>query len=185
MNRDAVQSHEARVSSVAAAAAVCAIAAGLLVGTTAVLVLVSGVGDDARNALGFGFGGVDRSIAEGMRIAIQNAKFAGGTVLCAWIAPLIPKWALLITDAALATLLTFNAGAIGIAFGAYGQRAIAATAPHLPLEFAGLSLAGGAYVHARRQPLTPPAIAAVAGACGVLLAIASLLETYVSLGGAR
>ena len=86
---------------------------------------------------------------------------------------------------ALGTLLAFNAGAVGIAFGAYGQRAIAATAPHLPLEFAGLSLAGGAYLHARRQPLSPPAIAAIAGACALLLAIAALIETYVSMRGAR
>ena len=163
----------------------CAIVAGSLVAATAVLVVVTGVADDARSALGFGFGGVDRSLAEAARIAIHNAKFAGGTLLCAAVAPLLPRWALLITDAALATLLAFNAGAVGIAFGAYGQRAIAATAPHLPLEFAGLSLAGGAYVHARRQPLSPQAIAAIAGACGVLLAIASLLETYVSMRGAR
>lgn len=185
MSRNAVVSHEPTVSSAAAGAAVCTIVAGSLVATTAGLVVVTGVADDTRSALGFGFGGVDRSIAEAMRIAMHNAKFAGGTLLCAAMAPLIPKWALLMTDVALATLLAFNAGAVGLAFGAYGQRAIAATAPHLPLEFAGLSLAGGAYVHARRQSLSPRAMGAVAGACGVLLAIASLLETYVSMGCAR
>lgn len=185
MNREAVVSHEPTVISVAAAAAVCALVAGSLLATAAALVIVTGVADDARRALGFGFGGVDRSIAEAVGIAIHNTKFAGGTLLCAATAPLIPKWALLITDVALATVLAFNAGAVGVAFGAYGQRAIAATAPHLPLEFAGLSLAGGAYVHARRQRLSPRTIAAVAGACGVLLAIASLVETYVSMRGAR
>jgi hypothetical protein len=185
VNRDAVLSQQRTVIPVAAAAAACAITAVSLVATTAVLVVVTGVADDTRRAVGFGFGGVDRSIAEAMRIAIHNAKFAGGTLLCAAMAPLVPKWALLITDVALASLLAFNAGAVGLAFGAYGQRAIAATAPHLPLEFAGLSLAGGAYVHARRQPLSPRAIGAVAGACGVLLANASLLETYVSMRGAR
>jgi hypothetical protein len=185
MNRDTVLSQRPTVTSVTAAAAGCAIVAGSLVAATAVLVVVTGLADDARGALAFGFGGVDRSLAEAMRIAIHNAKFAGGMLLCAAIAPLIPKWALLITDVALTTLLAFNAGAVGLAFGAYGQRAIAATAPHLPLELAGLSLAGGAYVHARRQPLSPQAIAAVAGAAGVLLALAALLETYVSMGGAR
>lgn len=174
MNRDAVLSHHPTAASVAAAAAVCAIAAGSLVAATAVLVVVTGLADDARSALGFGFGGVDRSIAEAARIVIHNGKFAGGTLLCAAMAPLIPKWALLITDAALATLLALNAGAVEIAFSAYGQRAIAATAPHLPLELAGLSLVGGAYVQARRQPFSPQAIGAVAGACGVLLTIASL-----------
>jgi hypothetical protein len=184
VNRDAVLSRSTG-TSVAAAACACASAAASLVAATAVLVVVTGVGDDARRALGFGFGGVDRSIAEAMRIAIHNAKFAGGTLLCAAIAPLVPRRALLLTDTALATLLAFNAGTVGLAIGAYGQRAIAAVAPHLPVECAGLSLAGGAYVHARRQRLSRRAIAAVAGACGVLLAIASLLETYVSVGGTR
>jgi hypothetical protein len=185
MKRDAVLSAQPTVTSVAAGAAGCAVLAGSLVAATAILVTVTGAADDARRALGFGFGGVERSLAEAMRIAIHNARFAGGTLFCAAIAPLVPKWALLITDLALATLFAFNAGAVGIAFGAYGQRAIAATAPHLPLEFAGLSLAGGAYVHARRQPLSSRAIGAVAGGCGVLLAIASLLETHVSMRGAR
>jgi hypothetical protein len=185
VNRDAVLSHDLTAASVAAAAAACAIAAGSLVAATAVVVVVTGVADDARRALGFGFGGVESSIAEAMRIAIHNAKFAGGTLLCAAIAPLIPRWALRITDATLTTLLTFNAVAVGIAFGAYGQPAIVATAPHLPIEFAGLSLASGAYLHARRHALSPLAIGVVAGACGVLLAIASLLETHVSMRGAR
>jgi hypothetical protein len=185
MNGDAALSQRPTVTTVASAAAECAIVAGSLVAATAVLVVVTRVADDARGALTFGFGGVERSLAEAMRIAIHNARFAGGTLLCAAIAPLVPKWALLITDLALATLFAFNAGAVGLAFGAYGQRAIAATAPHLPLEFAGLSLAGGAYVHARRQPLSSRAIGAVAGGCGVLLAIASLLETHVSMRGAR
>ena len=185
MNRDAVLSQRPTATSIAAAAAGCAIVAGSLVAATALLVVVTGLADDARGALAFGFGGVHRSLAEAARIAIHNGKFAGGTLLCAAIAPLVPRWGLLITDVALGTLLAFNAGAVGLAFGAYGQRAIAATAPHLPLEFAGLSLAGGAYLHARRQPLSSRAIAAIAGACGVLLAIASLVETYASMRGAR
>jgi hypothetical protein len=185
MNGDAVLSQRPTVTTVASAAAGCAMVAGSLVAATAVLVVVAGVADDARSALGFRFGGVERSLAEAARIAIHNGKFAGGTLLCAAMAPVVPRWGLLVTDVALGALLAFNAGAVGLAFGAYGQRAIAATAPHLPLEFAVLSLAGGAYVHARRQPLSPQAIAAIAGACALLLTSASLLETYVSMRGAR
>jgi hypothetical protein len=82
-------------------------------------------------------------------------------------------------------VLAFNAGLVGVAYGAYGWRAIAATAPHLPVEFAGISVAGGAYLHARRRPLSLRAIAAVAGTCAALLIVAACLETYVSIGRAR
>ena len=42
----------------------------------------------------------------------------------------------------------------------YGGRMLAATRLHLPLELAGLALAGGTYLHAMRQPLRPDAVLA-------------------------
>jgi hypothetical protein len=173
-------------SSVTTNAAVLVIVAGSVVVTTALLVVVTGECADARRALGFGFGGVDRSLAQASSIAVHNAKLAGATLLCGAVAPRLPVAMRVAIDLLLALLLVVNAGAIGVAFGAYGWRAIAATAPHLPLEFAGLSLAGAAYLHARNQrPLSQRAIAAVAGGCAVLLAAAAALETYVSLEGTR
>jgi hypothetical protein len=178
-------SRQPAAASVIADAAVCATAAMSIATTTALFVLATGLGDDARRALRFGFGGVDRSVAEASRIAIHNARFAGGTLLCAALAPRLPTWTRVLIDLLLATLLAFNAGAVGLAFGAYGWRALFATAPHLSLEFGGLSLAGGAYLHARRRPLPPRALAAVVGCCGLLLAAAAVLETYVSMRGPR
>jgi hypothetical protein len=153
--------------------------------TTALLVVVTGESAAARGALGFGFAGVDRSLAEASSIGLHNAKFAGATLLCGAVAPRLAVAIRVPIDLLLALLLVVNAAAVGVAFGAYGWRAIAATAPHLPLEFGGLSLAGGAYLHARTHPLSPRAIAAVASGCAVLLAAAAVLETYVSLGGTQ
>jgi hypothetical protein len=172
-------------TSVMTNAAVLVIAAGSVVVTTALLAVVTGESADARRALGFGFGGVDRTFTEASSIALHNAKLAGATLVCGAVAPRLPVAMMVGIDLLLALLLVVNAGAVGVAFGAYGWRAIAVTAPHLPLEFAGLSLAGGAYLHAYTQPLSPRALAAVAGACTVLLAAAAALETYVSLGGIR
>jgi hypothetical protein len=180
---DHAPSRKPTATSVIADAAVCATAALSVATATALVVAATGLGDDARRALRFGFAGVDRSVAQASRIAIHNGRFAGGTLLCAALAPRLPRSTRVLTDLVLATLLAFNAGALGVALGAYGWRALAATAPHLPLEFAGLSLAGGAYLHARRQPLSPRAMTAVVAACGLLLAAAAVLETYVSIAG--
>ena len=85
----------------------------------------------------------------------------------------------------LTSLLAINAGLVGVALGAYGHRLAAAIALHLPLEFAALSLAGGAYMQASKQPLGRRALARVAALCTLLLAAAATLETYRPLGGLR
>ena len=85
----------------------------------------------------------------------------------------------------LVALLVLNAGRVGLAIGAYGTRAIRATAAHLPLELAAMSLAGGAYMQACRQPLTARALAVVAAASALLLVAAATLETYASPGAPR
>lgn len=184
MSREAL-AREPTALSVAADAVLCALAAALIVVLTALLVAGAGLGDDARSTLRFGFGGVEHSGAEVARIALHNSRYAAGTLLCALLASRIPALAVLLADLVLASVLAFNAGLVGVAYGAYGWRAVAATAPHLPVEFAGISLAGGAYLHARRRPLSARAIAAVAAACAALLLVAAFLETYVSMGGAR
>lgn len=171
--------------SVAIDAFLCALAATLMIAATAIVVAITGLGDDARGTLQFGFGGVEHSAHQVERIALHNSQYAAGTLLCALVAPRIPALAVLLVDLVLAGVLAFNAGLVGVAYGAYGWRAIAATAPHLPVEFAGISIAGGAYLHARRRPLSWRATAAVAATCAALLIVAAFLETYVSMGGAR
>ena len=171
--------------SIATRALRCLTAAASIVAATAVLVIATGLSDDARRALGFRFGGVEHTAGEAAGIALHNARYAAGTLACAAAVPCLPRRARLLSDAVLAALLALNAGTIGVAFGAYRWRVIAATAAHLPLELAALSLAGGAYLHTRRHPPAPRALIATGTICALLLVIAALIETYVSVGGAR
>lgn len=164
-------------------ACLCALAAGIVIATTGLLVVATGRAAETRHALGFGFGGVDRSLSEVAWIASHNARVACATLACAAAAPRLPGFARRAVDMLLAVVLSLSAGAVGTAYGSYGWRAITATAAHLPVEFAGLSLAGGAYLHARRQAIRTRELAIVASGCALLLVVAALLETYVSPGG--
>jgi hypothetical protein len=169
---------------VAAAAAWCFLAAAGIVAFATVGVAATGASDNARRALGFGFGGVDHSPAEAARIALHNLKYAAGVLLFAALVPRLEPRMRTFVDALLAALLICNAGAVGVATGAYGGRVIPAIAPHLLPEFAGLALAGGAYMQARKQAISPQELAVSAAACTALLGIAATLETYVSTAGA-
>ena len=173
------------ITGIAAGAVLCATAAITVVVLASAAVSLAGLADETRKMLRFGFGGVEQSPSEVARLAIHNARFAGGTLLCAGLAPRLTKHARRAVDLLLGGLLTFNAAAVGIAIGAYGMRTITATATHLPVEFAALSLAGGAYMQACKQPLSARELAAAATATGLLLIAAAALETYVSTGGAR
>jgi len=174
-----------QATDIAAGAVVCAAAAVLVLATAAATVALSGLADDARHALRFGFGGVERTPGEAFGVAIHNARFAAGALLCAIIAPRLPTRARPLINLMLASLLAINAGIVGVALGAYGPRVAAATALHLPLEFAAFSLAGGAYMSTSRQPLSARELAAVAASCALLLACAATLEAYGSLEGLR
>lgn len=167
--------------SIATGALACALAAVLVAAATAVFVIATDLDDEVRATLRFGFGGVDRTRSEAARIALHNARYAAGTLVCALVIPRVPRWTRIATDSLLATVLALNAGTVGIAFGTYRWRAVAATAPHLPVEFAGLSLAGGAYLHARKRPLSVRAGIANAAGCALLLTVAASIETYASI----
>jgi hypothetical protein len=173
------------VADVLGGAAICAGTAVAVVVVTALTVAAGGLADDARRALRFGFGGVEQTPDEAARIALHNARFAVGTLICAASRPRMPATLRPAIDGLLATLLAFNAGAVGVALGAYGQRVATAIALHVPVEFAALSLAGGAYMQTSRQPLSLAALAGIAALCALLLILAATLETYASLGGLR
>ena len=175
----------ARARDLASGALCCAGAATLLIVCGAGAVVLSGLADDARRALRFDFAGVEQTPAAALRIALQNARLVAAALLCAAVVPHRPQQARPVADAGLTLALAANGGLVGLALGAYGTRLAAATAPHLPLELAALCLAGGAYMHARRQPLGRVVLAAVAATCALLLVIAATLETYVRLGGVR
>jgi hypothetical protein len=80
--------------------------------------------------------------------------------------------------------LGFNAGAIGLALGAYGTRLMEAIVLHGTLELAAFALAGGAYLRARRGALGPCALLGAGAASFVLLAAAALVEAWVAPGAA-
>jgi hypothetical protein len=179
------QTDPTSLAGIIAAAAVCAGAALGVLLLAALAVSLTGLAPETRGLLGFGFGGVERSPLEVARLAIHNGRVAGGTLLCAAVAPSLRPPVRRVVDVMLAALLVFNTAAVGVAIGAYGTRGIVATAPHTPVEFSALSLAGGAYTRACRHPLGGRALSAVATATGVLVVAAAALETYASLGGAQ
>jgi hypothetical protein len=175
----------APATDIAGAAVVCAAIAVLVIAAAAVVVTLTGLGGDARRALRFGFGGVEHTPGEALRLAIHNARFAAGTLLCAITVPRLPSRGRVCVDLMLTSLLAVNAGLVGVALGAYGHRLAVAIALHLPLEFAAFSLAGGAYKSTSKQPLGIRTLACVAALCTLLLACAATLETYPPLGGLR
>ena len=169
---------------VVGAAAACAATSVAIAVATAVTIKLGGVADDARRALRFGFDGLP-SANEGARVALNNARIAAAVLLCAALAPRLTRHARTVADIVLATVLLANAIAVGVAFGAYGSRLARAIAPHLPLELAAMSLAGGAYIHARTRPLQMDTLAALTAVCALLVIAAAMLETYVAAGGSR
>ncbi len=170
---------------ITARAIVCLSAAMILLVIAAAAVGLSGMADEARRMLGFDFRGVQPARSEAARIALHNARIAGGTLLCAALVPILKARARQAVERVLATLLAISAIAAGVTAGAYGTRAMAALIPHLPLEFAALSLTGGAYLQACRRALRPRELGATAAATAALLIVAAALETYVPIGAAR
>jgi len=173
------------LATIIAAAALCLATATTIAALAAATVTLSGLGGEMRRTLRFGFSGLEHSPAEVGRIALNNARVAGGTLLCAAIAPKLGPRGRHLVFVVLATVLTCSAAAIGAAVGAYGIRAIAALALHLPVEFTALSLAGGTYMYACKRALSTRELAATAAVTGVLLIAAATLETYMSIGAAR
>jgi hypothetical protein len=157
----------------------CALAHTGLTALVAAAVWFAGLSDDARQLLGFGFGGLPGGASTGLEIAAHNAQLAGAALVGAAFAPRSALLALLL-DVLLGALLVLNAGFVGIAAGAYGGRLLAAVWPHLPFELAAFSLAGGTYLAARAGRLTGPALGAAAALVAALLLAAGLVEATVS-----
>ena len=166
------------------AARAAAAATGMVI-AAAGTVSLGGLAGETRALLGLDFAGIERSPATAASIAIDNGRIGAGVLLCAYLAPRLPTRARIFIDVLLAVLLAVNAAAVGLAFGAYGLRAIRAIGPHAPLELAGLALCGGAYMQACETPLSARALAGVGFASAALLVVAAVLEIYVSTGAAR
>jgi hypothetical protein len=165
----------------AARVAVCALA---LTGVAAMLVRAFGADVDARELLGFHFDPPARQPAEALRIGATNLRFVTAALVAAWAVTSRPRLRVPF-DITLALVLALNVGAVGLALGAYGTRALHAVAAHGPFELAAFSLAGGAYLAARAGELSSHELIQAAVVALALAALGAAVEAYVQLGDAR
>jgi hypothetical protein len=168
---------------IAMGAITCWAVAALLTLSGAAVVRLTANGEEIRDSLGLSFAGIERTPGEALRIALQNGRIAAAALVGAVTVPRLPVAARRVVDGVLAAVLAFNGIIVGLALGAYGERLVVATAAHLPIEFGALSVAGGAYLSARRRPLRPRSLAYAGGLTSALLVVAAVAETYIS-GGA-
>jgi hypothetical protein len=161
--------------------AVCALA---LTAAAAVLVRALGADPAARELLGFRFDPPARQPGEALRVAATNVRFVAAALVAAWAVTSRPRLRLPF-DITLALLLALNVGAVGLAVGAYGARALQAVAAHGPLELAAFALAGGAYLAARDGELPSHDLIQAAAVAFPLAAVGAVVEAYVQIGDAR
>jgi len=143
----------------------------------------------ARDWLGFTFPGVAARPAVAVGIFAHNLRSLSGVFVLLIFARLAPRGpdqrtarlTVRLGELLLAGAITANIVVVGAALGAYRERMVLALMPHGPVELAAYSLALALYRQDRRRNL-PAAYVATAGvACVALLAIAAVLETWVSV----
>jgi Stage II sporulation protein M len=148
---------------------------------------------EARRALDFPFAGVAPRLDTVLSIFANNARLL--TAVFAALAITQSPWVavapafrgapgcvlLAAADTVLALSVALNTLVVGTALGAYGGRMVAAMLPHGPVELASYALALALYLRARRQRVATRHIAAVGTACTAGLALAAVLETFVSV----
>jgi hypothetical protein len=84
-------------------------------------------------------------------------------------------------ELSLAAGIAANTLLVGVAIGAYGLRMVRAVLPHGPIELAADALAIALYLHGRRRALPARQIARTIAASVALLALAAVLETFVTV----
>jgi hypothetical protein len=82
-------------------------------------------------------------------------------------------------DVIIAALTAYSTLAVGLAIGRW-RWALAQYLPHLPFEWAALSLAIAAWLLARKHAVDWPGLAGLGGAIVVLLIAAAVLETWAT-----
>lgn len=143
----------------------------------------------ARGWLGFTFPGLAARPAVAVGILAHNLRSLSGVfvlLIFARAAPGAPdgrsaRLGVRLGEVILAGAITANVAVVGAALGAYRERMVLALMPHGPVELAAYALAVALYLQDRRRNLPPAYVAKVAVACVALLAIAAVLETWVSV----
>lgn len=147
----------------------------------ATIIRLAGFDDSARQFLRFTFNGPE---ASAFQLAAHNGRLVAAVLLAALAVPRLGGTRIAL-DCVLALVLVGNAAAVGAALGAYGARAAKALAFHGPPELAALSLAGGAYIRARRARGSATALLGTGAASLALLIVAGALEASTHAGGSR
>jgi hypothetical protein len=164
-------------------------ALALLAAVIVAIALAAGV----RHALNFPFPGVQPTLANATAIFANNAKLMTGVLALALVvqAPWLenrgrpaPAWHRALVracDTLLALPVAANVIVVGAALGAYGGRMARAMLPHGPVELAAFALSLTVYLEARRGPIRPRGAAALIALSFLTLALAALLETYITV----
>jgi len=163
-----------------AAIAACVVIAGVVAMAAPV---------QAGGWLGFTFPGLAARPAVAVGILAHNLRSLSGVfvlLIFARLAPRAPdkrtaRLGVRLGEVILAGAITANVVVVAAALGAYQERMAIALMPHGPLELAAYSLAIALYRQDRRRNLPAAYAANVAAACVALLAIAAVLETWVSV----
>ena len=138
--------------------------------------------------LGFAFPGVAARPAVAVGIFTHNLRSLTGVFVLLILARLAPRapdkrtarLTIRLCELLLAGAITANVVVVGAALGAYQERMVLALMPHGPVELAAYSLALALYLTDRRRNLRPAYVAEAGAACVALLAIAAMLETFVT-----
>ena len=143
----------------------------------------------ARGWLGFTFPGLAARPAVAVGILAHNVRSLSGVfvlLIFARLASRAPdkrtaRLAVRLGELVLAGAIAANVVVVGAALGAYRERMVMALMPHGPVELAAYSLAIALYLQDRRCNLPDVYVAKAGAACVALLAIAAVLETWVSV----
>ena len=139
--------------------------------------------------LGFAFPGVGARPAVAVAVFAHNLRSLSGVfvlLIFARLAPRAPdkrtaRLTIRLCELLLAGAITANVVVVGAALGAYQERMVLALMPHGPVELAAYSLALALYLQNRRRNLPAAYVATAGAACVALLALAAVLETWVSV----
>jgi uncharacterized membrane protein SpoIIM required for sporulation len=123
--------------------------------------------------------GVSHTIGGGAGIAANNLAIAGSMLLMAAIAPRVGRKARIVGDILAVSIVARSALLVGAVLGSRTTDLLPYL-PHLPLEWAGIGTAAGAWLYARRRPLTARQLATFTAVTVALLLGAAVLETYAT-----
>lgn len=169
---------QALSASGAAAIATAALVA-LTLATAAVVASVPGLAAATRDFVSVSLDGLPHTPGQAASIAANNVLIAASMLLVAALAPHMRRGARFLCDALVVSIVARSGLLVGAVLGTTGTDLLPFLV-HLPLEWAGVGMAAGAWLRARRVPLTARELLSLAGLSVVLLSIAAVIETYAT-----